>query len=509
MKGVRYMTEEKPMPDNEMPEPEYIPVEEYASNEAPEPEYYVGDAGYEENETVIHGDVEAFDMPEVPVEIDTSAITHTDGSEFKNKEHSPYLFVHLADLHLAPRSSSIVKQDPRTGRLIRDLDMTYALHRAVDDVLSRDVLPSACVIAGDIFDTYQASQDAIIDAARELKRLRNAGIEIVSIAGNHDTPTQKKKTPAYVVLRHEFEDIAEDTGVVLAYDEIVHKRVGNVEYVLLPHNAAVAGGFDEADFAPCLGAEKSVLVVHGVAAGDPSLAQQDEMKEIPIAKWIMDMDWDYVAFGHYHKPGWIPGYKGKAAYCGSLENTVISGPDVCHTRGPVYVDMSQEGTDKLEMRPQKIRPIVSLPDIDLLGRDVNAEELDREIAELILAADTDGCIVVHNVKNVPRSVIRTMKRRNFQAVNPEMLYIKTTITALAETPSAMKLNDENVPVGAVETPLAEGEDGDVVEVPAEKNFQPLSQEISSALATLVANGNIRESRAVAVKKILDGVFEKN
>ena len=90
---------------------------------------------------------------------------------------NPNLLVHVADLHLAPRTSTIAKRDPVTNRLIRDLDMTASLRHAVDDVLAQNPLPSAFVIAGDLFDTNQASQDAIIDMAGEIQRIRDAGIE--------------------------------------------------------------------------------------------------------------------------------------------------------------------------------------------------------------------------------------------------------------------------------------------------------------------------------------------
>lgn len=503
-------------------------AEGFSSRSVPayEPEeYYIGDDGYSDT---IRGDVEAFDVPadwhpEYECDFDSSdtapeskvdskpkphAVFTADSpspTPVSEREHDPMLFAHLADLHLAPRSSNIVKRDPDTGRLIRDLDMTDALHLAIDDILAQEPLPSACVIAGDIFDTFRGSQDAIIDAAKEFKRLRQADIAVVAIAGNHDTPTHKQKTPAYVVLAHEFADIAEDDGAHFAYNEIEHVKVGDVEYVLLPHNAACEGGFTEEDFKPRLGVEKSVLVVHGVAAGDPSLAQMDEMKEIPIAKWILDMGWDYVAFGHYHKPGWIPGYKGRAAYCGSLENTVISGPDVCHTRGPVYVDVSKEGTDKLVMHPQHIRPIVNLADIDLTGRDVNAEELDREIAEIILDADVDGCIVRNVVKNIPRSVYKTLKRRSFQAVNPEMLFIDTKFEFLTEVPQAMNLNAPES--SEVDGEAVGDEEGNPVEVYADKTFKPLPVELSEALDELIAKGNVRESRRSNVMAILNDVFE--
>ena len=407
-------------------------------------------------------------------------------------EYNPNLFVHTADLHLAPRSATIVKRDPYTNRLVRDLDMSDAFERAVDDALTQDPLPSAFVIAGDIFDTNQGSQDAIIDAATQIKRLRDAGIEIIAIAGNHDTPTQRKKTPAFQVLKHEFGDIAGDAGVHLSYDEVDKVVVGNIEYVLVPHLVLMSGGITREDLQPEGGVEYSVLVVHGIAAGDLTFSQVDEMKEASVAPWIMDMPWDYVAFGHYHKPGWIPGYEGKAAYCGSLENTVISGPDVCHRRGPVYVDMSASGDSKFQMHPQEIRRIVTLPDIDLADKDVNAEELDTMITELILDADVDGAIVLNTVHNIPKSVIKSMSRRSFQAVNPEMLFIKTRLEAAKELPAAVQMNRHD------DDSEATGVEGKT----SEDAFKPLAAEVKEALDYLCECGEIRESRKSDIADII-------
>ena len=210
-----------------------------------------------------------------------------------------------------------------------------------------------------------------------------------------------------------------------------------------------------------------------------------------VAQWVMDMDWNYIAFGHYHKPGWIPGYEGKAAYCGSLENTVISGPDVCHRRGPVYVDLSADGNDRFVMHPQPIRRIVQLPDIDVADTDVNAEELDAMICERILDADVDGAIVLHTVRNIPRSVIKSMNRRSFQAVNPEMLYIKTKLEPLAEAPAAVKMNRHD-----------DDEDDEIVGKSAEDAFKPLATEISETIDLLCSNGTIRESQKDEVAKII-------
>lgn len=414
--------------------------------------------------------------------------------------HDPELFVHTADLHLAPRSASIAKRDRDTGRLVRDLDMDRAFARAVDDVLAQGPLPSALVIAGDVFDTWRGSIDAMICVISQIRRLRGAGIEVVGIAGNHDTPNKQTNTSMFELLMNSF---SQDDGVTLAYDEIGRRTVGDIEYVLLPHRVCLEGGFSEDDLRPSGDAPKSVLVVHGVAAGDPSLRQMDEAKEIPIASWIMNMDWDYIAFGHYHKPGWIDRYEGKASYCGSLENTVISGPDVCMERGPVYIDLSADGDGRRVMHPLPIRRIVTLPDIELPDDGTTSpEEVDDMVAKAIADGDTSDAIVRLTIRNIPRSTYQALPRRSFATEDPSALLVRVDWEYSAPAPVRTVIVDEETGEEVVieEVPSEDG-DGEFL---GREEFLPLEKEAENAVATLVTNGTIPAGKR---DEILDLVRE--
>lgn len=440
----------------------------------------------------------------------------------ENSNQNDNLFVHLADLHLSPRTTSISKRDPITNRMVRDLDMSAALKMAVDDIIQHSPLPSTAVIAGDIFDTYQGSQDAIIDCANQFKRLRDAGVKVIGIAGNHDTPTQRLKTPAFLVLKNEFEKIAEDDGVKLAYASIEHVLSGNIEYVLLPHLVALNGDFNEDDLKPVFLPEntseakrfKKVLVVHGIAAGDPSLRQMDEMKQVPIAKWIMDMDWDYIAFGHYHKPGWIPGYEGKAAYCGSLENTVISGPDLCPKRGPVYIELDDDFPSNPSvplssdneippidafMSPIDIRKIIPLPRIDAAEiENLSADTLDTAIKDELESQSLDDAIVTLDVINVPRNILKMMPRRSFQEVVPNALHVRVRLVPAGRESFAPTLNGNRL----------EGNDekNDTIHYDNESlssQFLPLQSEIEKKIDELVSARDIRQDLRDRVLKSIE------
>lgn len=400
-------------------------------------------------------------------------------------EHDPLMFYHTADLHLAPRSGTILKRDAATGRLIRDLDMDAAFVQAVDKAVAARPMPSAFVVSGDIFDTYAGSPDAFVTVVREFRRLTNAGIAVIAIAGNHDTPTNVLRTPMFAMLQSVF---AGNRLVTLSYDRIVRVVVGDIEYVLLPHRVCLDGGFGEDDVRPSGDAPHSVLLVHGVAAGDPSLRQMDEAKEIPIAKWILDIGWDYVAFGHYHKPGWIPGYDGRASYSGSLENTVISGPDVCTMRGPMVVDMRKRGTDGFRvMSPIAIRPIVSLPDITCLpdsgdgSSAPSATALDEQIADAVGGNPVHGAIVLLKVRRVPRVTYKALPRRNWQACDETALFVRVSFDFAEEgdaTPQEAGQGDD-----------ADGTD-DGKQDAGIAAIRPLPVEAEAAVDRLIANGTI-------------------
>lgn len=406
--------------------------------------------------------------------------------------HDPSMFVHTADLHLAPRSASIAKRDRETGRLVRDLDMDGAFVRAVDDALRQSPLPSAFVVAGDVFDTWRGSIDAMICVISQVRRLRAAGIEVVGIAGNHDTPNKQTSTCMFELLMNSF---SQDDGVTLAYDRVMRRVVGDIEFVLLPHRVCLEGGFSEADLRPSGDVPKSVLVVHGVAAGDPSLRQMDEAKEIPVASWVMNMDWDYIAFGHYHKPGWIRNYEGKASYCGSLENTVISGPDVCMERGPVYIDLSVEGEGRRTMHPLPVRRIVTLPDVVLPDDSPSPEEVDELVAQAISEGDTSDAIVRLTVRNIARSTYQALPRRSFSTLDPSALLVRVDWEYAAPAPAVTVMIDEET---GREIVIEEVADGGTGEFRGKEELLPLEKEAEGAVDTLVANGTIPEAKRDAV-----------
>ena len=221
------------------------------------------------------------------------------------------------------------------------------------------------------------------------------------------------------------------------------------------------------------------------------------------------MDWSYVAFGHFHKPGWIPGYKGKAAYSGSLENTVISGPDVCHHRGPVFVDLEKNGTEIYDMHEKPIRRIMSLPEIDITGQDISADELDKRITNLITTSDIENAIVIHKVKGITKSLYKTIPHRTFNHVSQAALYLRTDFEFASDAfvLDAVKPEDtdeetDNID-GTEETSVQENE---TQEVDPTQTFLPLDKEMELAVKQLVKTGRISANKEEKIKNVLLGLI---
>ena len=89
----------------------------------------------------------------------------------------------MADTHLGFRQLHRVND---AGRNEREQDVYDAFEQAISKVI--EIAPDAVVHSGDLFDSYHPSSAALRIALDGFRRVREAGIPIVVIAGNHSTP---------------------------------------------------------------------------------------------------------------------------------------------------------------------------------------------------------------------------------------------------------------------------------------------------------------------------------
>ncbi|MET1101539.1 MAG: exonuclease SbcCD subunit D [Pyrodictiaceae archaeon] len=96
--------------------------------------------------------------------------------------------LHVADTHLGYRQYGIID---------REKDIYEAFSEVVEIALSEHV--DLVVHAGDFFDTARPPPQAILSAIRGLRKLKEKGIPVYAVLGDHDTP-KRVSTPPLIVL---------------------------------------------------------------------------------------------------------------------------------------------------------------------------------------------------------------------------------------------------------------------------------------------------------------------
>ena len=121
--------------------------------------------------------------------------------------------LHFADLHIGMENYGRI--DPTTGVNQRVLDFVARLRDIVSAAIERD---ADCVIfAGDAFKTRDPNQTYQREFARQVMRLSRAGIPIVLLVGNHDTPVMEKRATSIDIF-----GVLDVPHVIVAASETVH-----------------------------------------------------------------------------------------------------------------------------------------------------------------------------------------------------------------------------------------------------------------------------------------------
>jgi len=277
----------------------------------------------------------------------------------------PLRIAHISDTHLGYRA--LFRSDLVTGRNQRSLDIEHAYETAVSDILSRNV--DLVIHSGDVFHHTRPSWPALRCFIRQTRRLEEAGLPIIVIGGNHDTPRLRTSGSAYSVL-----DLAlPKTTFVTGYEE----EFPTIDESLSLHIVAVPHGKLADSSPPYTQPEKgkrNILITHGLVPG-MNLRGHREPGEEEVSDSILDATFDYIALGHFHV--WSK-ERHNAWYAGSTERMGWGDEDV--DPGYLIVQLGAPGEPpEVKHIPLPARPMKTLKELD-------AESLDaREIADKVLA----------------------------------------------------------------------------------------------------------------------------
>jgi len=256
----------------------------------------------------------------------------------------------LGDAHLGRAYLSVT--DPATGVNRRELDFEESFTAAVDIALAQE--PDLLVWLGDVFDHPRPTYRSFRVAQRALLKIREHGVPLVVISGNHDTPRLPGTGSPYSALADTFPDVMFATRLSYAAFDLPGLRVHCIPQMLTVD--ATLEALDLADRDRSLDKSNLLLTHPRITQVEPRYADINEI-EIDAGRIKADL----VLLGHYH-------FHTKVLegmwYAGSTDTfTFADDPD--KPKGIVVLD-----TDTGEMRHVPVparRPLVTLDTVHALG----------------------------------------------------------------------------------------------------------------------------------------------
>ncbi|MEM1644803.1 MAG: DNA repair exonuclease [Ignisphaera sp.] len=238
--------------------------------------------------------------------------------------------LHVSDTHLGAIPS---------GLLFRARDIYEVFKETIDIALKEHV--NMYIHTGDFFNNPNPPPEAYVVAYRGLKKLKEKGIKIVVIAGQHDLPKRYAMSPL---------SILKDVGVIdyVAIDSIVNVDVdveGNkIAFVCVPYNLR-----HKIPSITILKERRTILMAHLLLKelGIPA-------SEADISLDLIPQGFKYIALGDYHVKTMLRHRDGApAVYPGATEVHRVNEYDKKYV---AMVDLSKSEATINFVELQNVRP---------------------------------------------------------------------------------------------------------------------------------------------------------
>jgi exonuclease SbcD len=335
--------------------------------------------------------------------------------------------IHLADSHLG--FSAYNKVDSK-GRNQREENIYGDFMKAVERIIEER--PDAVVHAGDVFHHVRPRIRPLLIFKRALDRLRDEGIPVVIISGNHDSPKSQATTSPFTLYEG-----MRDVYIARRY-RYEKFEVGDYNFHCIPFCQNIDDY--KKRFEEIRPSENDVLVMHGLIESirDKRL---NTVGEHELSESFLRKDFKYIALGHYHGQTQIAN---NAWYSGSIEYFRFS--DINDKKGMLSIDL-----DKDPMEPQSIciDEIALIKEYIIDCEKLSSEEIWNEISAKCNIENVKNNIVRVKLKNVSRSAFRHINVAQINKIRSEALhfelfpeYFGEAIVKTGETIDANRLPEE-------------------------------------------------------------------
>lgn len=241
--------------------------------------------------------------------------------------------LHTGDLHIGMVNYS--KLDPETGLESRLVDFLNTFDRIIERAIAENV--DAFLFAGDAYKTRDPSPTQQRGFGERIKKIAKAGIPVVMVVGNHDTPNAEGKANTLDI----YSALEIDNVFVSRKPEFLNipTKSGNLQIITAPWlqrgelknlGESLSRLYQKIDTSPSAG--PAVLVGHLEVAGsifgsEKGLAIVSDAT-VPLSL-LTDRKLSYVALGHIHK-----------------FQELSKNPAVVYAGSPERIDFGEEKEDK-------------------------------------------------------------------------------------------------------------------------------------------------------------------
>ena len=228
-----------------------------------------------------------------------------------------FSFIHAADLHLGSPMGALAKYEGCPEEKIRGA-VEKALRNLVDLAIREEV--GFVILAGDLFDRQPKSAQAGLFFNVEMRRLKEEGIRVFAIAGNHDAESSTWSNVPKPVIELLPTDKAGTIELEIGEHSVAihgHSFPGNkvTKNLAKDYPGAVEGAFN-------------IGILH-TSLDNP---ESDHKTYAPChLEDLLEKDYDYWALGHIHIPQVLNEHP-HILYSGNLQGRSIRevGPRGCY-----------------------------------------------------------------------------------------------------------------------------------------------------------------------------------